>query len=307
MDQFPTTIILIALIVVAIVLVIVFLRKKRAEKEEIRRIEYARNRAVSRALDGPHTWDPALCEHSWIEVGNGECLSDYGWNGYQSVPTELGSYKTYACRKCGARGITCTHKGFDEPLLTCGDQTCTSCDLMPKCPAEVYVKQPEAGEVTRTHLNRVADAQGLEYNMYRLSDSHGNARIAYCPIVPTTYLFACPECGSAVVGVDAVRVRPGGTGPIPTTYRCEGCGRQETYDFGVPRVEDCESGLTFEEPRDAQPACPKGGCHDWEVVDEWETEEFPPGVDPCTENLCLLEQVVHHRLRCTKCGQERDE
>ena len=307
MFQSPTTIMLAVLLLAAIVFVVVFIRKKCVEKEERRLLEQAYERDVAQAIHGPYTWDPALCEHSWVKIDDGECLSDYGWNGYQSVPTALGSYSTYSCIKCGAHAYTCTHMSVDKPKLTCGEQTCAGCDLMPTCPAELNVEQPEDGEITRTFANRVVDAKGFEYNQYRLRDSHGNERIGYCPIVPTTYLFTCPDCGNTVTGVDAARVRPGGIGPNPTAYRCEGCGRQEAYDFGVPRVEDCESPLTFDEPRGMEMACSEGGRHSWEVVDEWETVDFPPGVDACTENLCFLEQEVHHRLRCVKCGKERDE
>lgn len=160
-------------------------------------------------------------------------------------------------------------------------------------------------EPVSTRVGKVADAQGFEYMQYRVTDRPGHARMGYARVVPTTYPFTCPDCGGMVVGVGAARVRPGTTGPDPTAFRCEKCGREESTDFGVPRVVDREGEISFDAPRGVQAVCPRGGKHEWELLSEWEAEELPPGVDGCLENLCLVEQVWHQQLRCTKCGEEK--
>ena len=154
-------------------------------------------------------------------------------------------------------------------------------------------------------IDHVADAHGFEYAHYQLRDRFGNEREAWCRIVPTTIAFACPDCGGMVEGVGARRVWPGTAGPEPTAFRCAQCGRQEERDFGVPRVLEREGDPSFTAPEGVQPVCPSGGKHAWELVDEWSEMEFPEGVDGCFENLSLLEEVWHQRLRCTKCGEVR--
>lgn len=176
----------------------------------------------------------------------------------------------------------------------------------PASPSDTAVPEVSSG-AGRTRVGRMADKNGFEYACYRVRDDAGHERMGYCRIVPTTYAFTCPDCGGMVVGVDARRVWPGTTGPEPTSFRCEECGRQEAFDFGVPRVGEREGDLSFSEPQGLQPACPRGGKHAWEVVSTWSEEKLPDGVDPCLENLCLLEEVWYDMRRCTKCGEEHTE
>lgn len=94
-----------------------------------------------------------------------------------------------------------------------------------------------SGDVTREVIDHMADVHGFEYARYRLTDPYGNTRVGYRRVIPTTYLFTCPDCGGLVVGEDTPRVRPGDVGPDPTAFVCEGCGRRETHEFGLPRIE----------------------------------------------------------------------
>jgi hypothetical protein len=101
-------------------------------------------------------------------------------------------------------------------------------------------------EVVRIdRVGEVTDNHGVEYAKYLLSDGHGHEKAGYRRIIPTTYRYRCPDCGGAVVGVDAVRVKPGDSGEEPTAYRCEVCGRQEQSDFAVARVSREEGDLTL--------------------------------------------------------------
>lgn len=170
-------------------------------------------------------------------------------------------------------------------------------------PAEPQPKRMGTPEL----VGRVVDVHGFEYLEYRVADEDGCWHRAWRRIIPTTYPFSCPDCGGMVVGVDTPRVRPGGKGPEPVAYRCENCGRQQATDFGVPRIEDRLADLTYEEPRGCQAACPKGGRHEWQLEEEWSEESMPEGVDPCLENLPLLEVVTYRRWRCAKCGETRTE
>lgn len=158
---------------------------------------------------------------------------------------------------------------------------------------------------TREFVDRVADDKGVVYAQYRVTDASGNMRMGYCRIIPTTFRYTCPDCGGAVVGADARRVQPAGTGPEPTAYRCEGCGRQEAADFGVPHVEEREGEMTFETPSGAQPACPQGGQHDWHLEDTHADIVWPEGVDQITENLVFTDEVEYQTWRCSKCDETK--
>lgn len=232
-------------------------------------------------------WDPALCIHEWETHDSGECENTYSSYG---GGTERQTWKVLRCTHCGTR------------LFSCSD---TSCLCHDECRGMYEDASPESGDIERELIERVADKNGFEYSHYLLRDRFGNEREAYCRVVPTTIPFSCPDCGGMVVGVDAKRVWPGSAGVEPTAYACEACGRQEDYDFGVPRVEYREGDPLFVEPKGKQPVCPQGGKHEWEALDSWTEQEWPEGVDPCTENLMFLEEVRHERLRCTKCGDEK--
>ena len=233
------------------------------------------------------TWDPALCPHLWKTIESQTCSEDYGSS---EGPLGAQAWKVSRCKLCGIKRFSCTNQ---------------SCPNYDECKRRYEEGSPEPGEIRRIATGRFADAQGFEYLRYDLSDRFGNQRTGYCRVIPTTYPFTCPDCGGMVVGVDTPRVRPGGTGPEPTAFRCETCGRTEPKEFGVPRMEDREGAITYDEPRGMQPACPHGGKHNWEVIAEWESEELPEDVDGCLEDPSLVQVTRHQTLRCTKCGEEK--
>ena len=244
-------------------------REKRHKEESIKRIP----------------WDPAICRHHWSFSEGGACDKDTpGWTG-----KERPAWKVEVCSHCGSKRFIC---GF------------STCSRYEECRAAYEAGAPEPGKIERELIDRVADAHGFEYAHYMLRDRFGNRREAWCRQVPTTIPFSCPDCGGMVEGVDAKRVWPGTTGDDPHAFRCAQCGRQESYDFGVPRTTMREGEPSFTAPRDVQPVCPRGGRHEWELVSEWSEMEFPEGVDGCLENMCLLEETWHKRYRCTKCGEE---
>lgn len=105
----------------------------------------------------------------------------------------------------------------------------------------------------------------------------------------------CPHCGGVVtsrwydpnvedtwVGTDVY----GGEGDAYLVYECERCGHREDYDFSGDYEEVCST-------------------HAWRDVDEWSTEEFPDGVDACTENMIFMYTVRKTKQRCLYCGAER--
>ena len=245
----------------------------------------ARERRRAERERGRYHWDPALCPHAWEPAESGACEEVPGAERAGSRPT----WEVEVCSRCGARRFSCTLDG---------------CPRRGTCRAEHEAGAPEPGELERHHIDRVADAHGFEYEHCRLRDRFGNEREAWCRIIPTTVAFSCPDCGGMVVGVDVPRVWPGTAAPEPTGFRCEQCGRQETHEFGVPRVMEREANPQFTAPPEVQPACPRGGRHEWELLEEWSEMDFPEGVDGCLENLHLVEEVWHQRLRCTKCGEQ---
>ena len=268
----------IALVVGAVVLTLALgLVGQLLDRRRARKAEYERKH---------HPWDPAICPHEWELQNSGDCQREpVGW-----AANARPRWKTEVCTHCGTERFTCDY---------------SDCVHHAECAASYEAGFPEPCELERKLIDRIADAHGFEYLHYQLRDRFGNEREAWCRIVPTTIAFSCPDCGGMVVGVDVPRAWAGTSAPEPTAFRCEQCGRREDHEFGVPRVMGREGNPVFTEPRGAQPACPRGGKHNWELLEEWSTIDFPEGVDSCLENLSFLEEVWHQRLRCTKCGEER--
>ena len=245
-----------------------------------RKAEKAGNTESDQAL-----WDPVLCEHGWKKIDEGECPNTHSRFRVNS-PCEM--WMVERCELCKTKRFSCS------------DASCPDFD---ECRRLYEADSPHPGKIEEEFVGRVADERGIEYSKYRLSDCYGNERMGYRRIVPTTFRSICPDCGGSVVGVDAERVLPGGSGPLPTAFCCKECGRQQKDDFGVMLVEDREGDLSFEKPLGEQPACPEGGCHDWSVVEASAGIEWPEGVEPCTENLIFANEVEYTLLRCEKCGK----
>lgn len=234
-----------------------------------------------------HPWDPLICSHEWEACDAGTCekgVADPEGDGKR--PT----WEVKRCTHCGTLRFTCSYG---------------KCPHRKECRAAHEAGSPESVDVKRELIDRIADAHGFEYAHYQMHDRFGNSREAWCRIVPTTIAFSCPDCGGMVVGADTRRVWPGTAGREPTAFRCEQCGRQEDHEFGVPRVTVREGNPQFYEPTGAQPACPRGGKHEWELVQEWTETEFPEGVDSCLENMCLMEEAHYQVHRCVRCGEEK--
>lgn len=192
-------------------------------------------------------------------------------------------------------------------LLIAGIAACVSIFQQQRAAHLSKKEQGEKREPKEEAVGRVVDVHGFEYVQYRITNSDGMEQTGYRRVIPTTFLFTCPDCGGTVVGVDAKRVRPGGKGPEPSAFRCESCGREEPTDFGVPHVEERTGELSFVEPNKVQPACPQGGAHDWVFEGSLTRLEYPPGVDACTENLIFADEVEYATWHCTKCGEEKEE
>lgn len=266
-------------IVVSIVAILMDLIKSKKDKS-------LRSKAEDERTQLPR--DPALCTHEWKTVDKGSCKDHIHSDHISSVVPQ--SWELLRCTHCATKHFICVND---------------NCPKRGECRTNHEGEQAVPGPIERELLGRLADKNGFEYKSYMLRDRFGNTRRAWSRIIPTTIPFSCPDCGGMVEGVDAKRVWRGSTGVDPTAFRCQDCGRTEKHDFGEPRVIERESDLCFAEPKGLQTACPKGGKHEWELVEEWSYICFPEGVDACTENMHLLEEVQQRRMRCQKCGEER--